>query len=407
MKFWGIRPKVTLLIVLLTPIYVSTIGIAKESTPTQKTWPEKMRSIEKVFQELLVDLNSDERFNSPKNFKKIKKNVETLSKLAHTLKSKEANAPDMDPSIQLIAHLFAEETDHAYQTLMSGQRPYARKVLKSMTNYCIACHTRSNSGPSFEFVAARSHPLVETLKTLEKANYFAAIRQFDQAITEYEKIVLDAQYVSQHPFEWEKALRAELAILVRVKKSPEQALKLIEQTSKLKGVPFFMKEISSDWKKSLQAWKAEKPTTLKTEEDHFQEANRLMALAKATQKYPVDRSADIFYLRATSVLHDQLGIAPQGKRFTEGLYLVGICYEVLQDMDLNEMHEFYYQACIMKSPHTEQARKCYQNYEESIYLAYTGSSGTHIPRAVKDKLNQLEMTSLPESPKPFEKLEIQ
>ena len=73
---------------------------------------------------------------------------------------------------------------------------------------------------------------------------------------------------------------------------------------------------------------------------------------------------------------------------------------------VHQMHEFYYQACIVRTPHTDQARKCYQKYEESIYLAYTGSSGTHIPSRVREKLNQLELASLPQSPKPFEKSEL-
>jgi hypothetical protein len=383
-----------------------TQALAAEANPSPSSWPQKMRSIEKVFQELLIDLNSDERFTSPKNFKRIEKNSKTLSELAHTLKSKEGKSPDLDPSIQLIASLFAEEADHAYQTLRTGQRPYARKVLKSMSNYCVACHTRSNGGPSFQFIAAKTNPLIDSLKGSEKATYFSAVRQFDQAIAEYEKVIRDSEYLKKQPFEWERALRSELAILVRVKKDPDLALKLIEQASQMKLLPYFMKELISDWKKSLLAWKAEKPANLKNEEDYFQEANRLINLAKAAQKYPVDQSADIYYLRATSVLHDQLGLAPNGNRFTEGLYLVGICYEVLQNMNLNEMHEYYYQACIVKSPHTEQARKCYQNYEESIYLAYTGSSGTHIPHRIKEKLNQLELTSLPQTLKPFEKSEI-
>ena len=88
------------------------------------------------------------------------------------------------------------------------------------------------------------------------------------------------------------------------------------------------------------------------------------------------------------------------------VFLVGMSYEVLQNMNLNEMHEFYYQACILKSPHTEQARKCYQSYEESIYLAYTGSSGTHIPTQIKEKLNELEIASIPQLSKPFEKSEL-
>ncbi len=397
MKLWGLKCSVACksVFLILSALPVYALGGEVPAKHTVNTWPEKMRGIEKTFTELLIDLNSDERFNSPKNAKKIEKNVEKLSKLAHSLNGKDVQSPDLDPSIQLIAKLFADETDQAYLTLTSGYRGYARKSLKGLTTYCLACHTRSNSGPSFQFTASNSAPLIDSLKSLDKADYLASVRQFDRALEEYQRLIQDEKFAKETPFEWEKAIRSSLALSVRVKKDADLALKIVELTLKSPRVPYFLKEQATAWKQSLTAWKAEKPAQLKYEEDYFREAKRLSEAAKAAQKYPTDRSADMLYLRATSAVHDLLGFSPNGKYAADGLYLAGVAYEVLGNMNLNEMHEFYYLSCIYKVPHTEKARQCFRNYEESVYFGYTGSSGTHLPEKVRSRLDQLDLISNP------------
>ncbi|NJM09967.1 MAG: hypothetical protein HC883_03500 [Bdellovibrionaceae bacterium] len=50
----------------------------------------------------------------------------------------------------------------------------------------------------------------------------------------------------------------------------------------------------------------------------------------------------------------------------------------------------YYTACIEKVPHSGLAEQCFKAYEESITLGYSGSSGTHIPSAVRKHLNNLK-----------------
>jgi hypothetical protein len=386
------------------PAFYWVLFVALSSAPlkanadesTGAAWPSKMRGIEKVFQELLIDLNSDERFNSPKNFKKIEQNAARLAKLAHSLKSKEVQSPDLDPSIQLIASLFAEEADHAYLTLTSGYRPYARKTLRAMTTYCVACHTRSNSGPSFQFISSnQTTPLIESLKNVEKADYFASVRQFDRALAEYDQIIQDVKYSAENPFEWEKAVRSALAISVRVKKDPNHALAIINHALATPKIPYFLKDQAAQWKQSLEAWKSEKSVKLTSENEYYAEASRLVVAAKAKQKFPADRSADIIYLRASSAVHDLLGFAPNGKLAADGLYLAGLCYEVLDNMNLNEMNEFYYLSCILKAPHSERSRECFRSYESSVYFGYTGSSGTHLPEKVRERLDRLDLMSNP------------
>ena len=53
-------------------------GAMAGSTKESRSWAQKMRNLEVSLQELLVDVSSDERFNSPKNFKRIESNAQKL-----------------------------------------------------------------------------------------------------------------------------------------------------------------------------------------------------------------------------------------------------------------------------------------------------------------------------------------
>jgi hypothetical protein len=122
---------------------------------------------------------------------------------------------------------------------------------------------------------------------------------------------------------------------------------------------------------------------------------RLLVQAHEMQEYPMDHSAEVVYLRASSVVHEWMRFFPQGKYLHEAYLFAGICYEVLHSVNLGELHEMYYEACIKQSPHTETARNCFRRYEQSIYLGYTGTSGTHLPAEVIRKSRILEEVAQP------------
>lgn len=362
-----------------------------------KAWAEKMKGLEATLRDLLIDLSSDERFASSAGMKRVEKNAEKLAKLAHELKDQKGASPDADPSVQIIAGQFAREADHAYRTLTWGHRDYARDVLKSVTSYCMACHTRTNAGPSFK--SGVLAPELQKLKTVERADFLASTRQFDAALAEYEKLAGEPQGPNDNPFEWERAVRSGIALAVRVNRDPDRALKIINQVLASPGAPYFLKDQASHWKQSIADWKAEKPRKDPTEDSLRDEALRLIAAAKGMQRFPADRSADVLYLRASSTVHDLMSLAPQGKHVTEALYLAGMSYEVLNDLNLWDQHEPYYLACILRSPHTELARQCYRQYEQSVYYGYTGSGGTHLPKEVREKLKDLGQLAAPEAEK--------
>ena len=359
--------------------------------PQEPDWSKRMDELRNLLSELLPTVISDKEFNSPQNFKTIEAEAKKLAELTHGMP--EGRLPDADPSINLIAGLFKNEINNAYTHLINGRREYARAVLKSVPRYCIACHTRSSSSLDLSSLQQDVPKVLDT--SLEKAEFFDATWQFDRALNEFEKILNDSELSKDHQLEWQRAAYYAIATSVRVKRDPDRALAVVKLIINGEDVPQFMKRDALRWQQSLLQWKNETAREFKTANDLLNEADRLMSVASNLQKYPTDRSGDISYLRASSYLHDFLSQYPNNPDTSKALLMLGTCYEILQAPELWFVDELYYEACIRNSPNTEIAETCFDRYEQSIFLGYSGSSGVSLPYDVKKNLKELKKLATP------------
>jgi tetratricopeptide (TPR) repeat protein len=373
-----------------------------EAPATNPKWNQQMQQLRAVLAELLPDVFSDERFNSPQNYKRIEMNVKKLADLAHDMPgadshdSKMAGPPDQDRSILLISGYFKAEVQGAYNNLLGGRRLFARAVLKSVPSFCIACHTRSTA-PDLSPLQLEAP---KDLRPIERAQFFDATRQFDRALDEFEKVLADPTAARDHFLDWETAAHYGIATAVRVKQDPDRALRLVSHVTAAPAAPIFFKEQATQWARSLQEWKKEQPQKLETAEALLARAKALIGTGKNIQQYPLDESADILYLRASAILHDYLGRYPSNPNAGEALLLLGTCYEILQNVQLWALHDLYYEACVQQFPHTPIAGSCYQRYEQSIYVGYSGSGGFHLPPEIKDHLIELKKLAEPAAANP-------
>jgi hypothetical protein len=204
-----------------------------------------------------------------------------------------------------------------------------------------------------------------------EAQYFEATWQYDLALEKFGEIVKNPSIAKSSPLEWQKAANYGIATAVRVKNDPHRALDFVNAILSSSAVPQFLKMDAQEWRTSLLEWQKESPKVYENKDELLTEAKRLVELAKQKQKYATDRNADILYLRATSVLHDYLGTNPQTSNTAEALLLLGVCYEILQDLELWSLHELYFEACIHIYPHSPIAETCYNRYEQSLFFGYS------------------------------------
>ena len=89
-------------------------------------------------------------------------------------------------------------------------------------------------------------------------------------------------------------------------------------------------------------------------------------------------------------MHNNLKLLSQPADQARALYLLGRAYEVLDDLGSWNLHESYYEACLLKDPRGQFARTCYDRLEASLYMGFSGSAGTHLPAEERDRLQRLK-----------------
>jgi len=347
-----------------------------------------MTDLSKTLKVLLPSALSDKPIETRKEKKSLEKALKDFANHAHQLDLEKVKKVSKDPTLVLLGNVFKREAQRAHQEFKSGHISYSKGIIRSLTTYCIHCHTRSANGPSF--LESQVDPEVKKMSPWDQANYFAATRRFDKALALYQGIIKDKSFAKNREIHWERAVRKALLITIRWQKDPAKSLSLINLASQNGSLPFFLKQDLKHWQKSLKTWKAEPKRKAQTEKGLLAEAKSLFASATEKQKYPMDRSADMDFMRTTAAVHDLLSVTQSKKTQAEALYMAGVSYEVLRGLELWSLHELYYEMCINSLPHSPLARKCLERYQESIYSGYSGSGGTSIPSQVQSHIKTLE-----------------
>ncbi len=367
-------------------------------------WSAQMQSLSATLSDLLPLVASNAKFNSPDNFERIETSTKNLRQLAHGLSN--AQKPNSDPTIKLMSGLFAEDIERALDTLKSGNRNYARQILKDTTSYCIQCHTQTKNGPDFPRLNLNIN--LSELSKVEQAEFFTATRQFDRALEAYLAVLKDQELAKADPFAWEQSARSALAIIVRVKNDSKDALALIGKIETQAALPESMKKSLGKWKLSIQEWrqevkseakqgtKLEKKAKTPKPEDEIKQAETMILKAKKLQEFPLDHSQDIVYFRAASILHNYLqSHSTNNPLGAKSLFLAGVVAEATRDMNFWTLHESYYEQCIRAEPHSKQAQTCFDHLRDSITLGYSGSGGVNIPPEINRRLEGFREAATP------------
>lgn len=340
---------------------------------------------------LVVDVR---QYNNPDNQPQIDQLVSELYVTSKQVVHNPA-VTNMDPSLRFISTAFTDDLKRADESLKLGKREYARYTMLNMTAYCIECHTRTSSGPSFD--SPQLEKTLTALKPLERAEYLLAVRQYDPAFKEFESVIKEGLNDGAHFFELEKAVRYALSIAVKFKQDPKKAQELVSLIEKSSKVPYYLKQNARSWSDAIKAWSKEKPKAKRTVQEQLRSAQNLVKKGNEARVGRSDRAGDIYFLRALSELHLVLAQQLGREQLGEALYLTGFSYESVHDLSASSLHENYYENCVRRVPHSAWSERCYKKLEESIYFGYTGSSGLRVPLDVQTQLQELQKQALPEA----------
>lgn len=355
---------------------MSPAVLAMSSVYGGEAWRDTMKQIAKTLGETVPYL-----FTNPvSDQKKLAEKVHKLTEITKNIDLKEIHSikyPDNDPALPYIAEMFRSDLLRAESALEAGHVSYAQGVLKSSMNYCLACHTRHQPGTQFPLLNAFKEPLKKA-SWIERIEIEAATRQYDPVLTSVMAQLKEPIAPDMSSLDLERGARVALSILVRIKKDPVRAQLLAKTMEESGKSTVSMKEAARQWQKDIREWQKEQPGKTAG----LKEAKRLIGESR-------EANSEVRNLRATVVLHDYLQTKPSEKDTAEALSLLGKSYRNLGEIGLWNIHELYFAACIDKVPHSALAESCFRDYEESVVLGYSGSSGIHLPKAVRDQLSDM------------------
>ena len=350
------------------------------------TFSGSMQELQETLTRLLPLAVDQSQYNNPENQKTVEKDVKRLVALSQNVTHSQA-VTLKDPSVTFISKAFAEDVERIDESLVLGKREFARHSIMNLTAYCIECHTRTSTGPSF-----RSPALEQSLKklnSLEKGEFLLATRQFDAALKEFSNYI-DSKIAEKNDFfGLDRAVQYSLAVTVKYLKDPKKSLAVVDRIKNVPSVPYYLRQNAIGWESAIKDWMKEKPSKDNSANGILKRTRNWISKGQQLQVGMVDRGGDIYFLRALSDLHLLLVSSLTPNQLGEALYLTGLSYEATRDLGVWSLHESYYESCIRRVPKTNWAKMCFKRYEESVYFGYTGSSGVRLPEDVAKKMERL------------------
>jgi len=335
-------------------------------------WNSSMQRMKQHMSNLEPYTFNREEFKKPENRKYLARELHSLAEASKDVKH-DPLVNSKDPTVRFVAEQFSTEMHEAEENFNMGMTEFTRWQLLRATKYCLECHTRMNDG-MVQRSAKANPPYVKTLPPNDQIELMIAFRQFQPAFDFVLETINKIKSQKDYNFSVDRLARLGLLVAVQQMQDRNQALRLVEAIERNKALPEYLKESSQRWKKSLDQW------------DPNQRLETLSAM-KAVAKI---NTSDIESMRLIPALLSHLNQTLSEEETAETLYMIGENYENLSKISMLSLPQNYYELCIVKYPKSKWAKLSFERYEELTILDYSGSSGTHMPKKVRDHLENLK-----------------
>lgn len=338
---------------------------------------------------------SEEGYRDPKNAPLIEKSLQNMvalsEKISHEGKIRESG-------FAVSSQAMTKQLKEAEIVYRVGSKDYSLWMLRSTLGTCMSCHTQlPSSSTKFEFMNKEKF----LTRPFDEAEFLFIVRNFDKASPVYEDLLSTYPQKDSSVEHVEQALSRLTYYYVRVKRDLDGFLLVLNKGLKNEKLPNFLKERMQGLQAATKNIKSQ-PYPEFTEKQaqelrRFVEKNLKKELAGDFDLTP---ERDISYLRISSVLYKYLDQYPQTKLKPEILYWLSFCERRYQEKAFYSLPELYLKQCLQEYPKSKIAPSCLKEYTQLIEIAYTGSSGTHIPSDIEKELEDFRRQILGVKTKP-------
>jgi hypothetical protein len=352
-------------------------------------WASPLDRMNRAFDallELLPYLTDKQRFVEKENEAAITKNLAALEKNFTGVKHDSILKSDVfAPSLDLIK----ENLRQSREAFSQGRKDYAWWRLGTVTTQCLSCHTALPPSHASSF-SARGLDAKRFGSSYDLGIGQLLVRQYPEARASFRQDI--AERIQRRAFsDILLPLKQLLLIHTKVEKDPAGMLAAIDEFKPRLVLTKAEEEILRSWYERLGAWKSGVPwgrdrlgsdSELRTFIDKV-----LRPLFRQDSVYIGKFDVDL--LIASGMLGNYLVEYPASKLAPEALFWLGMSEKVLRRENFFSNGELMLRNCVTKYPKHPVARRCLEEYQESVEFGFTGSRGTELPPEVKKELETL------------------
>lgn len=328
---------------------------------------------------------SDAEYRDPKNFQTVdealKKMGDLSEKISHENKIRQSGFAVSGK----VLNQQLRETELVYRT---GNKDYSLWMLRSTLSVCMSCHTQLPSASTkFDF-SQKDHYLT---KPFDEAEFLFIVRNFDKAIPLYDQVLNGFPKNGTATDNLEKALARKVYYFVRVKRDFKGLSDSLNENEKNKNLPpFIVKKIAGLKKASSTLAKESFPSFAEDQQDEVRNYAEKNLKKELQGEFEITPERELSYLRTASVLYKYLEQYPDTSLKPEILYWLSFCERRLDKKAFYSLPELYLKQCVLEYTKSRIAPSCLKEYQDLVTLAYTGTSGVHLPKDVERELKSMQ-----------------
>jgi tetratricopeptide (TPR) repeat protein len=303
----------------------------------------------------------------------------------------ERHVDQRDVSFQHLGASLATDVRLAADLFNAGSYEAAGSQLGGLMQNCIACHQKLPSGRQNPLASRLlDRPEIEGLPGVERARIYVAVRRFDGALREWERVFSDPNTSAWH-FDLNGSLREYLAVAIRVQGEFARAGKTLDALASREDSPDYLVVRLRDWSTSLEDLEA-----LAKAEPSLEAARQLIRRANERSLYPETRGRLVHDLIASRHLNRFIAsLDSKDVRLSEAYYLLGIVEARSVDSFWIPQAELHLTAAIYADPTGPFARSAYLALEEYLVVGEGGIASAEAGAALERLRGLREMVEIP------------
>lgn len=352
-------------------------------------WASPLLQMNKAFNsvlELMPMLRSNIEYNSKKNEEIISKNLESLYIAFKDSRHDGLIKHDLfAPSYKLIS----ENLKEVMNTFKNEKKDYSRWIMNKTLTLCMDCHGRLPTSLTSSF--QNGELTVNTSKLdspFEIGLSFLIVRRYVDAKASFTRHIQD-NIIKKESLSMMASFKQILMIESKINKDPSKMISIIDDYESKNNLPQAILDELNQWKKRLLIWKEEKSLKgVKTEKELKQFIKRRLTHIEKKESFNDAFQVDLLF--AGGILSNYFFENQNSSMAPEISYWIGFIEKRLKKENFLSSGDLFLKQCIQNYPSHPYAKKCLNEYRESIEFDFSGSRGTDIPKEIKEQFKELE-----------------